>query len=116
MACVKALIKIKVWGAVSRWSSVASSGPAATTAALVLGLVVYVLLRPLGFQQQWEVIRSRPDDVLGGLAYTWASNGPEDLDRVFGLVDPSGVPTDGAALSADYLTDGAVVVDAPVSN
>jgi hypothetical protein len=45
--------------------------------------------------------------VLRGLAYTWATNGPEDLDRVFGLVDPQAVPTDGAlaALSASYLSD-----------
>jgi hypothetical protein len=63
--------------------------------------------RPVGFQQDWAVIRSRPGIVLGGLAYTWATNGPEDLDRVFGLVDPQAVPTDGAlaALSASYLTD-----------
>jgi hypothetical protein len=63
--------------------------------------------RPLGFQQQWQVIRSRPGEVLGGLAYTWATNGPEDLDRVFGLVDPNGVPTDGAlaALGGAYLAD-----------
>jgi hypothetical protein len=60
--------------------------------------------RPLGFQQEWQIISSRPDEVLGGLAYTWATNGPEDLDRVFGLVDPNGVPTDGAltALGAAY--------------
>jgi len=60
--------------------------------------------RPIGFQQQWGVIQSRSDVVLGGLAYTWATNGPEDLDRVFGLVDPNGAPTDGAlaALSAAY--------------
>jgi len=47
--------------------------------------------------------------VLGGLAYTWATNGPEDLDRVFGLVDPSGTPTDGAlaAVSDAYLSAGA---------
>jgi beta-galactosidase/beta-glucuronidase len=60
--------------------------------------------RPVGFQQEWQIISSRPDVVLGGLAYTWATNGPEDLDRVFGLVDPNGVPTDGAlnALGAAY--------------
>ena len=63
--------------------------------------------RPLGFQQDWQVIRSRPGVVLGGLAYTWATNGPEELDRIFGLVDASGVPADGAlaALSASYLAD-----------
>jgi beta-galactosidase/beta-glucuronidase len=74
--------------------------------------------RPLGFQQQWNVIRSRPDDVLGGLAYAWATNGPEDLDRVFGLVDPNGVPTDGAlaALSAVYQSDGTATADTPAAN
>ena len=71
--------------------------------------------RPLVFDQEWQVIRSRPGVVLGGLAYTWATNGPEDLDRVFGLVDPNGVPTDGAlaALSAAYLTDGSARADVP---
>jgi hypothetical protein len=63
--------------------------------------------RPVGFEQDWAVIRSRPGIVLGGLAYTWATNGPEDLDRVFGFVDAAGVPSDGAlaALSASYLAD-----------
>ena len=63
--------------------------------------------RPLGFEQDWTIIRSRPGVVLGGLAYTWATNGPEELDRVFGLVDAQGVPADGAlaALSASYLAD-----------
>ena len=62
--------------------------------------------RPLGFQHQWAQIMTRPGVVLGGLAYTWATNGPEDLDRVFGLVDPSGAPTDGAlaAISSEYLS------------
>lgn len=66
--------------------------------------------RPLGFQQQWAIIRQSANTVLGGLAYTWATNGPEDLDRVFGLVDPQGVPTDTAlsALSAAYLADSPV--------
>ncbi|MBV9323117.1 MAG: hypothetical protein JO352_04930 [Chloroflexi bacterium] len=60
--------------------------------------------RPVGFQQEWQIISSKPDIVLGGLAYTWATNGPEDLDRVFGLVDPNGNPTDGAlaALGTAY--------------
>ncbi len=63
--------------------------------------------RGLGYQQYWDVIRSRPNVVIGGLAYTWATNGPEDLDRVFGLVDPQGLPVDGgaAALGAAYLSD-----------
>jgi hypothetical protein len=61
--------------------------------------------RPLGYQQDWSILCGRPDIVLGGLAYTWATNGPEELDRVFGLVDANGVPTDGslAALSEAFL-------------
>ena len=76
--------------------------------------------RAVGFEQDWAIIRSRPDVVLGGLAYTWATNGPEQLDRVFGLVDAQAIPTDGAlaALSASYLADldrsaGAVPLTAP---
>lgn len=71
--------------------------------------------RPVGFQLDWSTLRQRPDVVLGGLAYTWATNGPEQLDRVFGLVDPEGQPTDGAlaALSSAYLSDGPVVAKAP---
>jgi hypothetical protein len=63
--------------------------------------------RAVGFEQDWAIIRSRPDVVLGGIAYTWATNGPEQLDRVFGLVDAQAIPTDGAlaALSATYLAD-----------
>jgi beta-galactosidase/beta-glucuronidase len=71
--------------------------------------------RALGFQQQWSIIRSRPDVLLGGMAYTWATNGPEDLDRVFGLVDPHGTPTDGAlaALSSAYLNDAVAEAATP---
>jgi hypothetical protein len=63
--------------------------------------------RGVGFEQDWQVIRSRPGVVLGGLAYTWSTNGPEELDRVFGLVDASGTPVDGAlaALGRIYLAD-----------
>jgi beta-galactosidase/beta-glucuronidase len=70
--------------------------------------------RPPGFEQQWADIRSRPETVIGGMAYTWATNGPEELDRVFGLVDERGVPTDGAlvALSGAYLRDAAAAAAA----
>lgn len=74
--------------------------------------------RPGVFQSEWSVIRSRPDVVLGGLAYTWATNGPEDLDKVFGLVNPDGKPTDGglAAVSAAYLSDIAVAEDSTAAD
>lgn len=55
----------------------------------------------------WSTIRAHPERVLGGVVYTWATQGPEDLDRVFGLTDPSGAPVDGslAALRQLYRDD-----------
>ena len=44
----------------------------------------------------WSTIRAHPKRVLGGVVYTWATRGPEDLDRVFGLTDESGAPVDGS--------------------
>jgi hypothetical protein len=63
--------------------------------------------RALGYQQDWQHLRVRPGIVLGGLAYTWATNGPEDLDRVFGLVGADGKPCDTAlsGLAIAYLND-----------
>lgn len=63
--------------------------------------------RPADFLKDWSIIRSRPGVVLGGLAYTWATNGPEQLDQVFGLVDADGVPTDDAiwAVAQAYSSD-----------
>jgi hypothetical protein len=52
--------------------------------------------RALGYAEDWQRIRTRPGLVLGGLAYAWGTNGPEELDRVFGLVDANGNPPDAA--------------------
>jgi glycosyl hydrolase family 2 len=52
--------------------------------------------RPAGYRQLWDIIREHPDTVLGGLAYVWTTNGPEPLDRSFGLTDAYGQPVDGA--------------------
>jgi hypothetical protein len=52
--------------------------------------------RPKMFGWYWSAIRAKPEMVLGGIVYTWATQGPEDLDRVFGLTDPNGVPVDGS--------------------
>jgi hypothetical protein len=52
--------------------------------------------RPGMFGWYWSTIRAHPKMVLGGVVYTWATQGPEDLDRVFGLTDPDGNPVDGS--------------------
>ncbi len=53
--------------------------------------------RPDGFATMWGYIRSQPDWVLGGAVYAWTRNGPEAVDRTFGLTD-DGVPVDGRSL------------------
>jgi hypothetical protein len=55
--------------------------------------------RPDGFRQMWADIRRRPDWVLGGAVYAWTRNGPEGVDRNFGLTD-DGTPVDGRSLDA----------------
>lgn len=53
--------------------------------------------RPDGFRTMWGYIRRHPEWVLGGAVYAWTRNGPEGVDRNFGLTD-DGVPVDGRSL------------------
>ncbi len=57
--------------------------------------------RPDGFATMWGYVRRHPDYVLGGAVYAWTRNGPEGVDRNFGLTD-DGTPVDGRSL--DMLT------------
>jgi len=52
--------------------------------------------RPRGFQALWEIIRARDDLVLGAAPYVWSTNGPEAVDEIFGLTDPTGHAVDGS--------------------
>jgi hypothetical protein len=42
------------------------------------------------------VIRAFPAFVVGGAVYVWSTDGPEEVDRQFGLVDEHGAPVDDA--------------------
>ncbi len=53
--------------------------------------------RPDGFRQMWGYVRLQPQYVLGGAVYAWTRNGPEGVDRNFGLTD-DGAPVDGRSL------------------
>ena len=59
--------------------------------------------RPQGLREMWKMIRGANGWVLGGAVYAWTTDGPEEVDRVFGLVDDDGQPVDGAfaAISVD---------------
>jgi hypothetical protein len=48
------------------------------------------------FREIWSTIRSHRSLALGGAVYVWSTDGPEEVDRTFGLVDASGTPVDDA--------------------
>jgi beta-galactosidase/beta-glucuronidase len=48
------------------------------------------------YREIWDVIQARPSFVLGGAVYVWSTDGPEEVDRAFGLVDAGGNPVDDA--------------------
>ncbi|MCC6174563.1 MAG: hypothetical protein IT305_04590 [Chloroflexi bacterium] len=52
--------------------------------------------RPAGFRSMWQTVRETGPWVLGGAVYAWTTDGPEEVDRVFGLVDAASQPVDGS--------------------
>ncbi|MFN8633303.1 MAG: hypothetical protein U0893_05555 [Chloroflexota bacterium] len=52
--------------------------------------------RAASYREIWSVIRARSSFVLGGSVYVWSTDGPEMVDRSFGLVDASGEAVDDA--------------------
>jgi hypothetical protein len=60
-------------------------------------------------REQWATIRVRGTYVLGGAVYIWSTDGPEEVDRAFGLVDEAGQPVDDAldTISDLYRADAA---------
>ncbi len=66
--------------------------------------------RPAGLRDMWDVVKSFDDRVLGGAVYSWTVEGPEEVDRVFGLVDANGAPVDGALNAVARMYGGHVEV------
>ena len=52
------------------------------------------------------MIRAQPDRVIGGAPYVWTTAGPEEVDRIFGLVDRDGQPVDGSLAAIGRLYRG----------
>ena len=48
------------------------------------------------FREIWGIIKAHARFVLGGAVYVWSTDGPEEVDRAFGLVDAGGTPVDDA--------------------
>jgi hypothetical protein len=62
--------------------------------------------RPAGLRDMWDVVQSFDDSVLGGAVYAWSTNGPEEVDRVFGLVNSEGTAVDGALSAVGRMYGG----------
>ena len=67
--------------------------------------------RPQGYRELWKIIRAQPRYVLGGAPYVWTTEGPEEADRIFGLVDAGGRPVDGSLSMIGRLYRGEAAVD-----
>lgn len=52
--------------------------------------------RGAAFGELWSTIEAFPDYVLGGSVYVWYAEGPEEVDREFGLVNGDGRAVDDA--------------------
>ena len=59
--------------------------------------------RAEAFAELWSTILAYPDYALGGAVYVWYAEGPEEVDREFGLVDRDGRPVDDALDALGYL-------------
>jgi hypothetical protein len=59
--------------------------------------------RAAGYWKMWDIVRQRPALVLGAAPYVWNAEGPEPVDRLFGLtVDAKPVDSTLATLRDMY--------------
>jgi beta-galactosidase/beta-glucuronidase len=62
--------------------------------------------RSTGLRQLWGQIRAREGQVIGASVYVWLTDGPESVDKQFGLVDSQGNPVDDALATISELFGG----------
>lgn len=69
--------------------------------------------RAAGYAEMWRTLRSYPPYVFGGLAYVWTTEGPEPVDREFGLLYGNDVAVDDSfnQLTDEFLLDEALEVE-----
>ncbi|TAK21361.1 MAG: hypothetical protein EPO26_15670 [Chloroflexota bacterium] len=62
--------------------------------------------RAEGFRAIWGMIVPHEQFVLGATPYVWTTEGPEAVDRIFGLTDGNGDPVDEAVFELQRLYRG----------
>lgn len=63
--------------------------------------------RARGFQDMWARVQSHEQLALGAAPYVWSTEGPEAVDRIFGLTDAEGRPVDETLNELQRLYRGA---------
>ncbi len=63
--------------------------------------------RSINYVSMWRMIRLHPEYVFGGAPYAWTTEGPEPVDKIWGLMDADIQPVDDAfnQLSQDWLRE-----------
>ena len=63
--------------------------------------------RALGYLAMWRAIRAHSSYVLGGAPYVWTTEGPEPVDKKWGLMDGNSEPVDDTfeQLAQDWRTE-----------
>ena len=70
--------------------------------------------RARGFQDMWARVRAHEQLALGAAPYVWSTEGPEAVDRIFGLTDERGLPVDETLAQLQRLYRGANAADEPL--
>jgi hypothetical protein len=66
------------------------------------------MTRPSGFRDLWARVNRHEQFVLGATPYVWSTDGPEAVDRLFGLTDEDGRPVDGSLAELQRIFRGAI--------
>jgi hypothetical protein len=70
--------------------------------------------RARGFQDMWARVRTHEQLALGAAPYVWSTEGPEAVDRIFGLTDETGRPVDETLAELQRIYRGANAAEEPL--
>jgi hypothetical protein len=71
--------------------------------------------RPAAIERMWNILRDHRSLILGGAVYVWSTEGPEPVDRLFGIVNAEAEPVDGTVAALKALYHGQSLRDASLA-
>ncbi|HEY3111097.1 MAG TPA: glycoside hydrolase family 2 TIM barrel-domain containing protein [Chloroflexota bacterium] len=94
----------RIEDALSDWPALGFDVPVLISELAPAGLAP--MTRPSGFADLWRRVLTHEQFVLGATPYVWTTEGPEAVDRIFGLTDERGRPVDGSLAALQRLYRG----------